>query len=101
MILLAACGSNEPASPFAPTDPAGRFFEPDRVVEVAIEIAPGDWDSLRRQGRSWWDVAAAENGACLVQPFPKPFDWFSPRSVDGVRRDQVAARCAEGSSASG
>jgi hypothetical protein len=92
-LLLAACGSEEPASPFAPTDPAGRLFEPDHVVEVAIEMAPGDWDALRRQGRTWWDVAAAENGACLVQPFPKPFDWFPASiTVDGVRRDKVAVR---------
>jgi hypothetical protein len=92
-ILLAACGSNEPASPFAPTDPAGRFFEPDRVVEVAIDIAPGDWETLRHQSRGWWDVAAAENGSCLVQPFPKPFDWFSASiTVDGLRRDRVAVR---------
>ncbi len=91
--MLAACGSNEPASPFAPTDPAGRFFEPDHVVEVAVEIAPGDWDTLRHQTRTWWDVAAAENAACLVQPFAKPFDWFTASiTVDGARRDRVAVR---------
>ena len=91
--ILAACGSNEPVSPFAPTDPAGRLFEPGHVVEVAIEMAPADWDVLRRQTRSWWDVAAAENKACLVQPFAKPFDWFSATvTVDGVRRDRVAVR---------
>jgi len=61
--ILAACGSNEPAAPFAPTDPAGRLFEPGHVVEVAVEIAPGDWDTLRHQTRTWWDVAAAENAA--------------------------------------
>jgi hypothetical protein len=91
--LLAACGSNEPASPFAPTDPAGRLFEPGHVVEVAVEISPGDWDTLRRQTRTWWDVAAADDKACLVQPFPKPFDWFTASiTVDGVRRDRVAVR---------
>jgi len=91
--ILAACGSNEPASPFAPTDPAGRLFEPGHVVEVSIEIAPGDWDTLRRQSRNWWDVAAAENKSCMVQPFPKPFDWFTATiTVDGLRRDRVAVR---------
>ena len=91
--LLAACGSNEPASPFAPTDPAGRLFEPGHVLEVAVDLAPADWDTLRRQSRSWWDVAGAENKTCLVQPFAKPFDWFSASiTVDGVRRDRVAVR---------
>jgi hypothetical protein len=92
-VLAGACGSDEPASLFAPTDPAGRFFEPDHVVEVSIEIAPGDWDALRRQTRDWWDVVAAPDGACMVQPFPKPFDWFSASiTVDGLRRDRVAVR---------
>ncbi len=91
--IVAACGSHEPASLFAPTDPAGRLFEPGRVVEVALEVSPGDWDTLRRQTRTWWDVAAADNGACLVQPFPKPFDWFTASiTVDGVRRERVAVR---------
>ncbi len=90
---LSACGSNEPVSPFAPTDPAGRLFDPGHVVEVSIEIAPGDWDTLRRQSRNWWDVAAAENKSCMVQPFPKPFDWFTASiTVDGLRRDRVAVR---------
>lgn len=91
--ILTACGSNEPVSPFAPTDPAGRLFDPDHVVEVALEIAPADWEALRRQHRSWWDVAAAENKACLVQPFAKPFDWFPAAiTVDGVRRERVGIR---------
>jgi CotH kinase protein len=90
---LAACGSNEPSSPFAPTDPAGRLFEPGHVVEVSIEIAPGDWDTLRRQSRNWWDIVAADDGACMVQPFPKPFTWFTASiTVDGLRRDRVAVR---------
>jgi hypothetical protein len=91
--IVAACGSEEPASPFAPTDPAGRFFDPGHVVEVSLEIAPADWDTLRRQTRSWWDVVAVEGKACMVQPFPKPFDWFTASiTVDGLRRDRVAVR---------
>jgi hypothetical protein len=91
--LLAACGSEEPVSPFAPTDPAGRLFDPNHVVEVALEVAPSDWEVLRRQHRTWWDVAAAENRACMVQPFAKPFDWFPAAiTVDGTRRERVAVR---------
>jgi hypothetical protein len=93
LTLLAACGSEKAATLFAPTDPAGRLFEPGHIVEVALEIAPGDWDALRRETRTWWDVAAAENKACLDEPFQKPFDWFKATiTVDGVRRTNVAVR---------
>ena len=91
--LAAGCGSQEPATPFAPTDPAGELFAPDHVIEVALEMPPSDWDALRRQTRDWWDVAAADNKACLLRPFSKPFDWFTATvTVDGVRRERVAVR---------
>lgn len=94
LALLAACGSEEPSSsPFAPTDPAGDLFDPGHVVEVSVDIAPADWDALRRQSRNWWDIVAVEGGRCLTQPFPKPFTWFRASvTVDGVRRDNVAVR---------
>jgi hypothetical protein len=87
------CGSNEPAAPFAPTDPAGSLFEPGRVVEVALEMPAQDWEALRRQTRDWWDVAGAENRQCLLQPFAKPFTWYEATiTVDGLRRERVAVR---------
>jgi hypothetical protein len=93
VVAAAGCGSQEPVAPFAPTDPAGRLFDPDHVVEVSLEIAPADWETLRRQNRTWWDVAAAPDKACLVQPFAKPFDWFAATAtVDGTRRERVAVR---------
>ena len=93
VVAAAACGSREPVSPFAPTDPAGRLFDPAHVVEVSLELAPADWETLRRQSRTWWDVAAAPDKTCLVQPFDKPFDWFPATvTVDGTRRERVAVR---------
>jgi len=93
VLVLTACGSEEPSSPFAPTDPAGDLFAPGHVVEVSIDIAPGDWDALRRQSRTWWDIVAVEEGRCLAQPFPKPFTWYRASvTVDGMRRDNVAVR---------
>ena len=92
-LLSLACGSSEPAPPFAPTDPAGSLFAPDHVVEVAVEMAPQDWDALRRQTRDWWDVAGADNRQCLLQPFAKPFSWYEATvTVDGIRRERVAVR---------
>lgn len=91
--VAAGCGSQEPQRPFAPTDPAGALFAPDHVIEVALELPPADWDALRRQTRDWWDVAAADDKACLLRPFSKPFDWFTASvTVDGVRRERVAVR---------
>ncbi len=93
VVAGAGCGSREPVSPFAPTDPAGRLFDPEHVVEVSLELSSPDWEALRRQSRSWWDVAAAPDKTCLVQPFAKPFDWFPATiTVDGTRRERVAVR---------
>jgi spore coat protein CotH len=91
--LLAGCGSNEPVSPSVPADPAWPFFAPDHVVEVAIEIDPANWDVLRRQTRTWYDLVVAENRLCMAQPFVKPFTWFPASvTVDGIRRDDIAVR---------
>jgi hypothetical protein len=93
LTLLVACGSEKATPLFAPTDPAGRLFEPGHIVEVALEVAPGDWETLRRQTRVWWDIAAAENKACMDEPFHKPFDWYKATiTVDGVKRSNVAVR---------
>jgi hypothetical protein len=89
--LLAGCGSNEPTSPFAPADPAGPLFAPDHVTEVAIEIDPAKWDALRRQTRTWGDVAAGPE--CMSRPFSNPFTWFPASvTVDGIRRDGASVR---------
>jgi hypothetical protein len=91
--FLSACGSEDPETLFSATDPAGRLFEPGRVIEVSIDIAPADWDALRRQTRNWWDIVAAEGGRCMVEPFPKPFTWFPASvTVDGEVREDVAVR---------
>jgi hypothetical protein len=89
-LLIFACGANEPETPFAPTDPAGKLFAPDHIIEVAIEIDPQDWDTLRNQTRTWWDAVARENKQCLSQPFPKPWTYFPATvTVDGMRRENV------------
>jgi hypothetical protein len=92
-LLSLACGSNEPKTPFGPSDPAGSFFAPEHVLQVTVEMSPQDWDAMRRQTRDWWDVAAASNKQCLLQPFAKPFGWFEANvTVDGLRRERVAVR---------
>jgi hypothetical protein len=91
--LLTACGSEDPETLFSAVDPAGRLFEPGRVIEVSIEIDPADWDALRRQTRNWWDIVAVEGARCLTQPIPKPFTWFPASiTVDGEPVANVAVR---------
>ena len=63
------------------------------MIEVALELPPSDWDALRRQTRDWWDVAAADNKACLLRPFASPSTGSTATvTVDGVRRERVAVR---------
>ena len=93
LCLFSACGSEDPETLFSAIDPAGRLFEPGRVIEVSIDIAPADWDALRRQTRNWWDIVAVEGGQCLAEPIPKPFTWFPASvTVDGEVRGNVAVR---------
>jgi hypothetical protein len=71
----------------APGDP----YDPDRVLRVAIELDPADWDALRHQERSDWVVFAGDD--CLSAPFPSPFTWFEAHvEVDGQAFDRVALR---------
>lgn len=91
--LASACGSGEPISPPFPTDPAGHVFDPHRVIEVALEMAPADWDALRNQNRTWLDFAAAPDRQCLAHPIEKVFtDFPATVTVDGVRRERVGVK---------
>ncbi len=90
-IWLAGCGSQQPAAPLAPADPAWTFFTPDHVTEVAVEIDTASWDALREQTRTWGDVVAGPD--CMSRPFANPFTWFPASvTVDGVRRDRAEVR---------
>ena len=63
-------------------DLSGPVFAPDHIVDVAISMAPADWDTLRGQTRSFSTVL---EGNCLGQPIPSPFSTFSAQvTVDGT-----------------
>lgn len=99
LATLAACGGGGDDSPAldggldaavdAPEpDLTGPLFEPAHLVEVAITMAPADWDALRVQTRSLQELI---EGDCLAQPFPSPFTNFAASvTIDGTRLDQVA-----------
>ncbi len=74
------------ASPDAGPDLTEAIFDPDRVLDIDIEMAPADWEELRTQTRSFFDVLGS---SCLEEPPPRPFTYFPATvTIDG---DEVGA----------
>jgi hypothetical protein len=96
---LAACsgGENEitPDAGIDPTADAGpdlteEMYDPSHVIDVQVDMATADWDELRLQGRSIFDVLGA---SCLVEPPPRPFTYFpAVVRIDGEEITNVAVR---------
>ena len=87
LAILCACGGGGPSE----WDQAAPVFGPDHVLEIAIEMAPADWDALRMQTRSDQDLFGRPD--CLGSPFPSPFTWFpATATVDGELLEMVAVR---------
>ena len=56
----------------------------DRVLEVSIEIAEEDWDTLRHQTRTFEDLMAEIEQYNLSRPFADIYTWFSATvTIDG------------------
>lgn len=73
-----------------PDTGSAAFFDPDRVIEIAITMAPADWERLRRQATDEEEVLG---GDCLAQPFPDVYTWFRGSvTVDGETMDDVGIR---------
>ncbi len=71
-------------------DPTVAIFSPTHVVQVAIELPPADWDSLRFQTR---DLFTMLLGDCTAQPFPSPFTTFEGTvTVDGQRLTRATVK---------
>jgi hypothetical protein len=66
------------------------MFDRERVLEVAIELDPADWEILCRQERNIFDIFA---GDCMAGPFVSPFTFFPGTvTVDGITVEQVGVR---------
>lgn len=75
----------------SPADEADRvWFDPERVVQIDLRLAPSDFKSLRRQTRSLGHGYATET----FGPAPtSPYTWFATRlEVDGQRLARVGLR---------
>ena len=73
--------------------PSDAYFAIDRVLEISIEIAGEDWDTLRHQTRTFEDLMAEIEKYGLSQPFADIYTWFPGRvTVDGETHTDVGIR---------
>ena len=90
----------EPAATPAPTPdggaeahPSDAYFALDRVLDISIEIAAEDWDTLRHQTRTFEDLIAEIEEYALSQPFAGIYTWFPGTvTVDGETHTDVGVR---------
>ena len=90
----------EPADEPEPTDtaepaahPSDAYFALDRVMDIRIEIAVTDWDTLRHQTRTFEDLIAEIEEYELSRPFAGIYTWFSATvTVDGETHADVGVR---------
>ena len=77
----------------AEPDPSDPYFALDHVLDIAIEIDPGDWDTLRHQTRTFEDVMAEIEKYNLSRPFADIYDWFPGTvTIDGEAHTEVGVR---------
>lgn len=72
------------------TDPSAAIFDVERVLDVVIDMAPEDWDSLRHQSRS---LLAMLGEGCQDGPNASPYTYFPATvTVDGQKLEMSAVR---------
>jgi hypothetical protein len=78
-----------PPDPWDP-DAGQQVYDAGTLHRVQVEMAPSDWDELRRQKRNFLDILT---GDCMEAPFDSSYSWFhADVTVDGVRYEDVAVR---------
>ena len=82
-----------PQAPEQPEDPSDAYFAMDRVLEISVEIAEEDWDTLRHQTRTFDDLMAEIEKHELSRPFADIYTWFSATvTIDGETHAEVGVR---------
>ena len=91
LLLLLGCHADPvPDEGVADTDERATAYDDTRVLEVALTLGDGDWEALRGETRSLWDIFG---GDCLAEPFESPFSWYAgDATVDGVHLGTVRVR---------
>jgi hypothetical protein len=96
-IPLLAC--NDPSPAIEPDD-AGEplalqwtdddLFAEDRVLDIRITVAESDWDLLRNETRSTFDLLGTD---CFTGPLPRVFNWYEANVViDDIPMERIALR---------
>jgi uncharacterized membrane protein YfcA len=68
-------------------DESDRLFEPDRLLEVELELDPADWDSLRYEGRPLAQIfGGCSDGRFVYNRFPARV------TIDGATLSDVTVR---------
>ena len=76
-----------------PASDSDSYFSLDRVLDIEIEIAAEDWDTLRHQTRTFEDLLAEIDEYGLSRPFADIYTWFSGTvTVDGETHSNVGVR---------
>ncbi|MYB42291.1 MAG: hypothetical protein F4X76_08935 [Chloroflexi bacterium] len=76
-----------------PADPTDAYFDLQRVLKIAIEIAPEDWDTLRHQTRTLEELLAEIAEYRLSRPFADIYTWFPATvTVDGETHIGIGVR---------
>ena len=99
-VAVTTAGADAAPADTAPEDedrseagPSDAYFELDRVMDISIEIAVEDWDTLRHQTRTLEDVFAEIEEYGLSRPFASIYTWFSATvTVDGETHTEVGVR---------
>ena len=89
-----SCGPAPARDPVETED----IFNPDHMIEVAIEIDPADWDEIRHQNRDFMEDIL--DPICAGEPARSPYTYFPGKvTVDGVAIEPVGVRkkCFAGS----
>ncbi len=102
MLLSLLLGCPSPPAPGAGNDTASTepaitggaeadvLFDPAVLHELVVEIAPEDWEVLRHQERTIYDLLGED---CLTGPWGSPYDWFAAEvTFDGEALGAVNLR---------
>jgi hypothetical protein len=99
MVLLLACSTTLVVSDDTAvvtddtgttSDDAAAIYDPEVLHELQVTIDPDDWDALRYQERSYYELLGE---GCLEAPWESPYTWFSAEvSFDGEDLGVVGVR---------
>jgi len=94
-LVWLGCQSKEPVS-YPPGEPLAVHLTPDdlyaadRVLDIQIQIKTSDWDQLRTQTRSTYDILGPD---CFSGPAPDVFSYFPATvTIDGIEVKDVGVR---------